>query len=65
MNLRLIIKKRADDYQIYPAGIPSRWECGKTQAEAIGKWFITNGVDYGIRVEINEHTIEIKTKTKA
>ena len=47
MSIKLIVTKRANDIHVAPEGQSDVWECGKTVAEAIGKWVITHGHIYG------------------
>lgn len=50
--IRLIITRRADDIHCALEGNPGAWDCGKTTAEAVGKWIVTHGADHGVQLVV-------------
>lgn len=51
---RITIKKRANDYIAFISDYPSKWDCGKSPAEAIGKLIINWGNELGLQVLVEE-----------
>lgn len=51
-NINLEVRKRGSDYHVQLVEQPAIWECGKTPEEAIGKWFMTHGRDFGTYITI-------------
>jgi len=49
-TMDIVTKKRADDYHAALADNSRVWECGKSEAEAIGKLVISAGGMLGIAV---------------
>jgi hypothetical protein len=47
-NINLVITRRPDDIMVHHVDNPAVWDCGKTVSEAIGRWVLTHGKDYGI-----------------
>lgn len=51
-KIELTVTKRSEDIHVCKTGSPAEWDCGKTVAEAVGKWVLTHGEAYGINVQI-------------
>lgn len=49
--MKIIVVKRSYDYMAHIAGNTSIWECGKTQAEAVGKLLISLCKTLGVTIE--------------
>ncbi|RTL07728.1 hypothetical protein EKK58_00880 [Candidatus Dependentiae bacterium] len=50
--LKLVITRRNGDIHCALEGNPAVWDCGKTTAEAVGKWIVTHGADHGVQLVV-------------
>jgi hypothetical protein len=50
MSVDIMVVKRSDDYKAYLADNEAVWDCGKSEAEAIGKLVISAKSYLGLAV---------------
>lgn len=47
----ITVTQRSDDFHACLAGQPGKWECGRTEAEAIGKLVISHAAELGVPLD--------------
>lgn len=49
--MKIVVRKRGDDYHAWLDGHPEIWGCGKTPDEAIGKLITAHTDTFNIEIE--------------
>jgi len=59
--LGLTVTKRSDNFHCCKTGCTAEWDCGRTEAEAVGNWLRTHGPDNGIVIAWHNDSGHLRT----
>lgn len=55
--MKIVVKRRFDDYHVSIEGHPKSWDCGKNIPEAIGNLVMSCHDQFKIEVEVAEKVV--------